>query len=410
MPPMPLQDAELRLLRAVAFAAARHRHQRRKDSLASPYVNHPIEVALHLVEIGGVREGRVLQAALLHDVLEDTETRAEEITQAFGREVCGLVEALSDDPKQPQDLRKRLEIDHAPELPQAARLVKIADKTCNVREMSATEPAGWSRTRKLEYIAFARKVVAGCRGASPVLERHFEEIANERELEIGKSPEDAPGSGFLEMAIARLEVCDATSLGSCFRGGVEWIAKGPCAATLHSFVVGGSSTVSKITAVLVLLLPLAAMAQMSEKEYRSKFTLQGRTAREYPDLQRCLEGWPDNPFEKQKDLQFRVLSSSVTVFGIGASLRDDVETAYPQLVFVRPAVNVLGGQTLELLNPEGWYCLESSVAVLSKSTIRLACKARIASAEGGVTVLGANDSDQGVTVLGKTAIERVGCD
>ena len=162
-------------------------------------------------------------------------------------------------------------------------------------------------------------------------------------------------------------------------------------------------------ALLLVLLPSASLAQVNQKEYRSRFTLQDRSAREYVDVQKCLDGWPDNPFEKQADLRFRVLSSSVTVFGIGPNLKDDVETSYPQLVFVRPAVNVLGGQTMELLNPNGWYCLESSVAVLSKSTIRLACKARIAAATSGVTVLGANDSDQGVTVLGKTAIERVGC-
>jgi len=72
---------------------------------------------------------------------------------------------------------------------------------------------------------------------------------------------------------------------------------------------------------------------------------------------------------------------------------------------------VLGAQTLSLLNPNGWYCLESSVAVLSKSTIRLGCQARLAAVGGsGVTVLGSSDENQGVTVLGKTTVERVGCD
>lgn len=167
----------------------------------------------------------------------------------------------------------------------------------------------------------------------------------------------------------------------------------------------------KIVVLLVVFLPAAAFAELDEKEYRSKFNLQDRSAREYAEVQKCLDGWADNPFERQADLRFRVLSSSVTVFGIGQELRDDAETSYPQLILVRPAVNVLGGQTMALLNPNGWYCLESSVAVLSRSTIRLACKARLAAAGGsGVTVLGASDENQGVTVLGKTAVERVGCD
>ncbi len=165
----------------------------------------------------------------------------------------------------------------------------------------------------------------------------------------------------------------------------------------------------RIVAILLALLAAPAFAETTKKEYGDRYPLFDRSAREWPDVQRCLAAWPDNPFSREKNPRFRVLASSVHVFGIGDGIRDDAETSWPQLVFVRPAVNVLGGQTLELLNPNGWYCLESSVAVLSKSTIRVACDARLASLGDAVTVLGANDGQQGVTVLGQTTVQRVGC-
>ncbi|WP_448598921.1 HD domain-containing protein [Thermoleptolyngbya sp.] len=55
---------------------------------ASPYINHPIEVAEILARVGGVSDVITLQAAILHDTLEDTETTPEEIDAAFGAR-CG---------------------------------------------------------------------------------------------------------------------------------------------------------------------------------------------------------------------------------------------------------------------------------------------------------------------------------
>jgi guanosine-3',5'-bis(diphosphate) 3'-pyrophosphohydrolase len=62
------------VLQAAAFAAQKHREQRRKDSSASPYINHPIALAQILVEEGGVDDPVALAAALLHDTIEDTDT------------------------------------------------------------------------------------------------------------------------------------------------------------------------------------------------------------------------------------------------------------------------------------------------------------------------------------------------
>jgi len=73
----------LEILRAVHFAADRHRDQRRKDVGGSPYINHPIEVAEILARIGGISDLAVLQAAILHDTIEDTETSAEVLQQSL---------------------------------------------------------------------------------------------------------------------------------------------------------------------------------------------------------------------------------------------------------------------------------------------------------------------------------------
>ena len=74
----PLTDVQS-LLEALAFAAHKHRDQRRKGGFAPPYINHPIAVAQVLAGEGGIDETAVLMAAVLHDTIEDTETTADEL-------------------------------------------------------------------------------------------------------------------------------------------------------------------------------------------------------------------------------------------------------------------------------------------------------------------------------------------
>ena len=66
--------------------------------------------------------------------------------------------------------------------------------------------------------------------------------------------------------------------------------------------------------------------------------------------------------------------------------------------------------TLELLNPNGWYCFKSNVNVMGSLRIKAACKAHLASAHDGTTVLGSNSDNKSVTVLGSTHVELVGCE
>jgi guanosine-3',5'-bis(diphosphate) 3'-pyrophosphohydrolase len=167
------------LLHALHFAAGKHRDQRRKGAEASPYINHPIEVAELLARLGGITDLVTLQAAILHDTLEDTQTTPEELEAAFGPAVCEVVEEITDNKQLPKAERKRLQIDHAPHLSVRAKLVKLADKIANVRSIIHTPPAEWARERKLEYLDWSEKVVAGCRGSNPALEQAYDEIVAE---------------------------------------------------------------------------------------------------------------------------------------------------------------------------------------------------------------------------------------
>ncbi len=128
-------------------------------------------------------------------------------------------------------------------------------------------------------------------------------------------------------------------------------------------------------------------------------------------VQACLSSWPDHPFDAHNP-SYRTVSGQFKIFGIGNDINESTPTDKPELVLILPNVSVMTGSTMTLMNPNGWYCLRSKVNVMGSSEINLHCKAHIASTKGGTTVLGSNEGeiDQGVTVMGKSAIIRQGCD
>ena len=162
------------LLKALAFAAHKHRDQRRKDAEASPYINHPIALADVLVNEGGVTDVEVLCAALLHDTVEDTATTPEELAEAFGARVAIIVAEVTDDSRLPKAERKRLQIEHAASISREAKLVKLADKICNVRDVAHHPPAKWDLARRREYFDWAKRVVDGLRGVTSEEMRRLE--------------------------------------------------------------------------------------------------------------------------------------------------------------------------------------------------------------------------------------------
>lgn len=154
------------LVRAIAFAAEKHKNQRRKGLNAQPYINHPIEVAKILIEDGHVSDQDVLIAAILHDTIEDTETTPEEIASQFGEIVCDLVFEVTDDISQSKAERKKQQIRNAPRKSGRAKQIKVADKIANIREIVTNAPIGWNNKRKLEYIAWAEDVSKGLAGSN----------------------------------------------------------------------------------------------------------------------------------------------------------------------------------------------------------------------------------------------------
>ena len=167
-----MTEQELKLLlKALSFAAHKHKDQRRKDADASPYINHPISLANILCNEGHVTDFDVICAALLHDTIEDTQTTPEELEREFGQAIRSIVMDVTDDKRLPKAARKRLQIEHASD---QAKLVKLADKISNLRDVANNPPPEWSLERRQEYFDWAKTVIDQVRGVHPALEAIFD--------------------------------------------------------------------------------------------------------------------------------------------------------------------------------------------------------------------------------------------
>jgi len=162
------------VFKALAFAAKKHRDQRRKDPAASPYINHPIALAEILSCEMGIIDIEVICSALLHDTVEDTETTQEELETVFGQRISQIVMEVTDDFNLPKAERKRLQIEHAAHISDQAKLVKLADKICNLRDVAECPPPEWSLQRKRDYFDWAKQVIDQLRGINKKLEAIFD--------------------------------------------------------------------------------------------------------------------------------------------------------------------------------------------------------------------------------------------
>ena len=162
-----------RLLEALDFAAERHSAQRRKGPDAAPYVNHLIEVATLLATVAQIDDVEVLIAAVLHDVLEDTPTTADEVSQRFGARVCRYVEALSDDKALPRRRRREITLEELPQMDALVKVVKLADLTSNIKLL----PPNWSEERKHEYLEWSEHAAKICEPESKALAEVYWERA-----------------------------------------------------------------------------------------------------------------------------------------------------------------------------------------------------------------------------------------
>lgn len=162
------------ILKAVNFAAEKHKRQRRKGD-DSPYVNHPIGVAFILSE-AGVTDVATLQGAILHDTVEDTDTTLEEIEQEFGTLVRQIVADVSDDKSLPKRTRKEEQVAHAAHVCPQAKLVKLADKLHNFRDLTKVPPKGWDLDRVRGYFVWGRRVTEQLRGENAQLDAWLDEL------------------------------------------------------------------------------------------------------------------------------------------------------------------------------------------------------------------------------------------
>ncbi len=169
-----MAPALVRLARATDYAARQHIAQRRKGERAEPYINHLTEVAALLAEATDGSDVVLLMGGLLHDTLEDTDATYEDLVERFGPDVAALVAEVTDDKSLPKEARKRLQIEKTAAKSQRAKLLKLADKTSNLRSLVASPPAGWSLARLRDYVVWAHDVVRSCRGLNPRLEAAFD--------------------------------------------------------------------------------------------------------------------------------------------------------------------------------------------------------------------------------------------
>ena len=170
-----MSNAIVDLMRALDFAAHKHSDQRRKGAAAEPYINHLAQVARLLAEATGGHDLVLVLGGLLHDAIEDTDTTREELEDAFGPEVAALIAEVSDDKTLPQSERKRLQVETASRKSTRAKMIKLADKTSNLRSLIDSAPVSWDLGRRRNYLAWTREVTAGCRGVNSELEAWFDE-------------------------------------------------------------------------------------------------------------------------------------------------------------------------------------------------------------------------------------------
>ncbi|XP_013406805.1 guanosine-3',5'-bis(diphosphate) 3'-pyrophosphohydrolase MESH1 isoform X2 [Lingula anatina] len=168
------------LIKCTNFAALKHSKQRRKDREQTPYINHPIGVAYILTEEADITDLDVIQAALLHDTVEDTNTTFEELEETFGSAVTNIVREVTDDKSLPKAERKLQQIEHAPHSSPKAKLVKLADKLYNLRDLNRCTPNGWTENRVQEYFQWSANVIKGLRGTNKKLECELDVLLKQR--------------------------------------------------------------------------------------------------------------------------------------------------------------------------------------------------------------------------------------
>lgn len=168
------QNAEdmLRVLEAVRFATEMHGDQKRAGDKNLPYVVHVFEVA-ELVASSPTANTEQVIAALLHDVVEDTEASLDQVSAQFGELVASLVAENTDPEGMNQRERKARQLAEMPKKSAGARLIKMADLLSNTRGL-LTSPPNWRRKSLQRYARANKAIFEAGRGTCPFLEAEWD--------------------------------------------------------------------------------------------------------------------------------------------------------------------------------------------------------------------------------------------
>ena len=190
--PMANNSDKALILKALEFAAERHRTQFRKGLDRTPFINHPVQVASLLANDAGETDTDLLAAAILHDVIEDTVSSVAEknelvqtMHEIFGTSITSIALEVTDDKTIEKKDRKRLQVENAPFVSLRAKKLRIADKIMNIRDITANPPEDWTLQRIADYFDWAEKVVAGLRGVNLKLEMMFDESLARGRMKYG---------------------------------------------------------------------------------------------------------------------------------------------------------------------------------------------------------------------------------
>jgi guanosine-3',5'-bis(diphosphate) 3'-pyrophosphohydrolase len=155
------------VLKAYEYASIKHINDFRADGV-TPYIRHPMDVAL-TVDCAMMATMEMVAAAILHDVVEDTDATIEDIELFFGKRIAGYVKEVT----YPADLPDRREyiIDNVKFLSDGARLIKLADITCNLRDIAES---GWSAAKKDAYMSYLKRMRYALAGTDGWMEEMFD--------------------------------------------------------------------------------------------------------------------------------------------------------------------------------------------------------------------------------------------
>lgn len=180
------------LLPAFDLAARWHAGQFRKGVAHEPFFHHPLRVAGYLIQYG-IHDPLLINAALSHDLLEDTACPPEKLEKALGWLGLKIVHELTDRKELLKSMRKQMQVERAGMLSPEAKLIRLADKIDNVASLQTDPPEKWSWQRIREYVAWADRVVKNMGPVHPALENKYWQSSREVwQWATGQPPEN-PG-------------------------------------------------------------------------------------------------------------------------------------------------------------------------------------------------------------------------